>query len=329
MSAVAAAKAASAVVSAAASAAIDQSITSSMFNRIVIIGAGALGSAIVRGVRPRLDHNASLVVCSRSSTPPKQNATTAASTPHVFSHIVGADALRAAVRDPSTDLVVLCVKPNQIDAVAATLLEPAPTSETTGNRFVLLSCCAGVTIASLEARFGSLAAAVVRCMPSTAAALAASATAWFPSASLSSAGMVAVSHFIALFGSALRVNAESHIDIATALAGSGTAYALLFMEAQIDAGVAIGLSREHARQLVVQTFLGASLLAQDQPKLHIAALRSAVVSPGGTTAAGLRELERGGVRTAISDSIHATFDKAREIRERTATADADAQNQKK
>lgn len=139
--------------------------------------------------------------------------------------------------------------------------------------------------------------------------------------------MVAVSHFIALFGSALRVNAESHIDIATALAGSGTAYALLFMEAQIDAGVAIGLSREHARHLVVQTFLGASLLAQDQPKLHIAALRSAVVSPGGTTAAGLRELERGGVRTAISDSIHATFNKAREIRER-AEAEEKEKNKK-
>jgi pyrroline-5-carboxylate reductase len=310
---------AAAAKSVATTAAVDLH-TSSMFNRIVIIGAGALGSAIIRGIRPRIPTSTTLVVCTRGSTSVEQST----------SHVVGADALRAAVRDPSTDLVVLCVKPYQIDTVAATLLEPTPsaaTSETTGNRFVLLSCCAGVTIASLEARFGSLAAAVVRCMPSTAAALGASATAWFPSASLSSAGMVAVSHFIALFGSALRVQAESHIDIATALAGSGTAYALLFMEAQIDAGVAIGLSREHARHLVVQTFLGASLLAQDQPKLHIAALRSAVVSPGGTTAAGLRELERGGVRTAISDSIHATFNKAREIRER-AEAEEKEKNKK-
>jgi pyrroline-5-carboxylate reductase len=288
-------------------------ITSSSFRRIVFIGAGSLGSAILKAIAAHRSDATTLdvVVCTRSSHSHLQSTSSPSATS--ISYVVGTDALRSAVFHSATDLVVLCVKPYQISAVAQALSPPPPQSP---SRFLLLSCCAGVSIASLEARFSALgASAVVRCMPSTAAALAASATAWFPSASLTAAQAAAVAHFIALFGAELRVAAEAHIDVATALAGSGTAYALLFMEAQVDAGVAVGLTRDHARRLVVQTFLGAALLAQHQPDTHLAALRAAVVSPGGTTAAGLRELERGGVRASIGESIHATLAKAREIRD--------------
>jgi pyrroline-5-carboxylate reductase len=284
----------------------------SSFRRIVFIGAGSLGSAILTALQSRLvdsfSQTTSIVVCTRSARNPSSSSN--------VSFVVGSDALRAAVFHPSTDLVVLCVKPYQVSDVATILTTSSPSPSPSPSSFVLLSCCAGVSIASLESRFATLGAnSVVRCMPSTAAALAASATAWFPSASLTADRASAVAHFVSLFGTQLRVAAESHIDIATALAGSGTAYALLFMEAQVDAGVAAGLTRDHARQLVVQTFLGSALLAQHKPDLHLAALRAAVVSPGGTTAAGLRELERGGVRSTIGESIHATLAKAREIRD--------------
>jgi pyrroline-5-carboxylate reductase len=118
---------------------------------------------------------------------------------------------------------------------------------------------------------------------------------------------------LAAVGVVVRVP-EKLLDAVTGLSGSGPAYVFLVAEAMIEAGVLEGLPRDVAEQLVVQTLLGsATLLAQSDE--GAVALRAAVTSPGGTTAAGLRELESAGVRAAILDAVTAAAQRSRELGE--------------
>ena len=112
-------------------------------------------------------------------------------------------------------------------------------------------------------------------------------------------------------GIVVRVS-EAALDAVTGLSGSGPAYVMLVAEAMIEAGVLNGLPRSTAEELVVQTLLGsAELLAQGDTSPE--ALRAAVTSPGGTTAAGLRELEARGLRAAFLDAISAATERSREL----------------
>ncbi len=274
-------------------------------SRIVLIGAGSLCSSIVNGVLAS-GLSAQLILCGRAS---ESSAARLAQLRAMHGASIetrtGDEETRRALSDASTALVVLCVKPNQVGTVASLLAgQPLPAHVS------LLSCCAGVTVATLQAQFRT--DRVARCMPNTAASLRASATAWF-AATLPLAHVALIEELLGAFGTHMRVASECHIDVATALAGSGTAFVLLYMEAQVDAGVQLGLSLDQSRQLVVQTFLGSAKLAAANSGTHLAALRSHVVSPGGTTAAGLRQLERGGVRAGIADCINATFERAGEL----------------
>ena len=101
-----------------------------------------------------------------------------------------------------------------------------------------------------------------------------------------------------------RARAESALDAVTGLSGSGPAYVFLVAEAMADAGVLAGLPRDLAETLAFETLLGAARAARESDS-GPAALRAAVTSPGGTTAAGLRELERHGVRAAFLDAVMA------------------------
>jgi pyrroline-5-carboxylate reductase len=113
-------------------------------------------------------------------------------------------------------------------------------------------------------------------------------------------------------GRELFVDSESYLDMATAINGTGPAYFFLMMEAMIDAGVHLGLSRRIAEELVLQTMLGSVRYAQ-QSGLHPAQLRNAVTSPGGTSAAAIAELERGGMRTVLSDAVWAAYRRSVEL----------------
>jgi pyrroline-5-carboxylate reductase len=113
-------------------------------------------------------------------------------------------------------------------------------------------------------------------------------------------------------GRELYFEEERFIDMATAVSGSGPGFIFLLMEAFSDGAVHLGLSREAARELVVQTFLGSARLAQETGR-PVSELRALVTTPGGTTAEGLLVLEEAGLRAAITEALIATYEKSKAL----------------
>ena len=114
---------------------------------------------------------------------------------------------------------------------------------------------------------------------------------------------------LATIGEELYVDDEKYLDMATALSASGPAYVFLFIEALIDAGVYVGLPRDMARTLALQTVYGSTRLVLETGK-HPAELKDMVVSPGGTTAEGLQALEKGGLPGVIVEAVDAAYRKS-------------------
>ena len=152
--------------------------------------------------------------------------------------------------------------------------------------------------------------AVVRSMPNTPALVGEGASAIAGGTGTTEADLVWAESILGAVGSVVRVP-EYQLDAVTGLAGSGPAYLFLIAEALIDAGVLAGLARPVAVQLVEQLFVGSAKLLADRG--DPAALRAMVTSPGGTTAAGLRELEQAGVRSALLEAVMAATARSREL----------------
>lgn len=200
------------------------------------------------------------------------------------------------------DGTVIAVKPGDVPAACA-----AAAAAGSGR---VLSIAAGVTIATLERELAS-GTPVVRAMPNTPALVGKGAAAIAPGTSAGDDDLDWAESLLGAVGVVVRVK-ESLLDAVTGLSGSGPAYVFLVVEALIDAGVLAGLPRDVSEQLSIQTLLGAAtLLAQgdDGPE----ALRAAVTSPGGTTAAGLHALESHGVRAALLDAVAAATERSRQL----------------
>lgn len=199
---------------------------------------------------------------------------------------------------------VLAVKPGVVGAVCESLAEAGAGR--------VLSIAAGVPLAKLEGWL-SEGAAVVRAMPNTPALIGAGAAAIAAGSHADDDDLAWAESILGAVGIVVRVP-EAQLDAVTGLSGSGPAYVFMVAEALIDAGVLAGLSRDVAERLAAQTLLGAARLVaetDDDP----AALRAAVTSPGGTTAAGLRVLEAGAVRSAVLEAVQAATDRSRELGE--------------
>jgi pyrroline-5-carboxylate reductase len=199
------------------------------------------------------------------------------------------------------DGAVVAVKPGDVPAVVAELAAAGVPR--------LLSIAAGVTVAALEAAGGRT--RIVRAMPNTPALIGAGASAIAGGTTATDDDLAWAEEILGAVGIVVRVG-EPALDAVTGLSGSGPAYVFLVAESLIEAGVLVGLPRDVATKLAVQTLLGsARLLAEsgDDP----AALRAAVTSPGGTTAAGLRRLEDRAVRAAFLDAVDAASARSRQL----------------
>jgi pyrroline-5-carboxylate reductase len=197
---------------------------------------------------------------------------------------------------------VLAVKPGIVAAAARAAADA-------GCRRIL-SVAAGGTTQAIEAAVGRP-LPVVRAMPNTPALIGAGAAAISPGSAAGEEDLVWAEEILGAVGTVVRVP-EPSLDAVTGLSGSGPAYVFLIAEAMADAGVLAGLPRDVAETLAFQTLLGSARLLLEGGASP-AALKAAVTSPGGTTAAGLRELERHGVRAALLDAVMAASERSREL----------------
>ncbi|MDO5682321.1 MAG: pyrroline-5-carboxylate reductase, partial [Propionibacteriaceae bacterium] len=203
-------------------------------SRLAIVGAGLMGEAILSGLRTAGWPGAEIVVCD-------QRAERIAELRDRY-EVAGAD-LGEAVVDART--VLLAVKPGDVGAVLAQL-RPLLTEGT-----LVLSVCAGVTLATLEAGLAA-GTPVVRAMPNTPARVGQGITALSPGGHATAEHLAEVTEILGAVGAVVTV-AEKLQDSVTAVSGSGPAYVFLVAEALIEGGVHAGLSRDVARELVVQT----------------------------------------------------------------------------
>ena len=205
-------------------------------------------------------------------------------------------------RVPACTAALIAVKPGDAAAAVRAAVDA-------GARRVL-SIAAGVTVAALEAAAGD-GAAVVRAMPNTPALVRQGAAAICAGTRAGDDDLVWAESVLSAVGTVVRLP-ETQLDAFTGLIGSGPAYVYLVAEALTDAGVLVGLPRSTVQELVTQLLVGsAALLAEtgDLPET----LRGNVTSPGGTTAAGLRELEQRGVRGALLAAVEAATARSREL----------------
>ena len=204
---------------------------------------------------------------------------------------------------PRISVLILAVKPA---AAAAAIRE---TRDLLRADAAVLSIVAGLPIAALEEGYPNH--PVVRAMPNTPLAVGAGMSAYACGTYADDDVSAIVELLLGASGRTVRVH-ESDLDAVTGLSGSGPAYAFLMIEALIEGGVAAGLKRETASLLAAQTMMGAAQMAL--ASAHSPAdLRAAVTSPAGTTAAGLRVLERAGVRSALIEAVLAAAERSKEL----------------
>jgi pyrroline-5-carboxylate reductase len=202
------------------------------------------------------------------------------------------------------DVIMLTIKPQSLDSVINELRGQLREGQ------VVVSIIPGATMERL--RTGLQHEAIVRSMPNTPSQIGSGVTAWIASPAVDEDARATVATILGAMGTALQLDSEEAIDMATAMSGTGPAYVFLMLEAMIDAGVYLGFPRPVARQLVEETMLGSILYARASDK-HPAELRNMVTTPGGTTASALDILEKGGFRTVLSDAIWAAYRRAVEL----------------
>ncbi len=266
--------------------------------RVGIIGAGVMAEAMIAGLLAERVVAPDDLVASH----PRPERRTALAERHAIRVVeMNADAVAAA------DIVVLAVKPQMLPRVMRELSPSLAPGQ------VVLSIVAGATLRALAT--GLEHEAVVRAMPNTPAQIRRGITVWAASSACTPTQRDLVQTVLRALGDDRQVADEEFVAMATALSGTGPTYLFVVMEALIDAGVHLGFPRELAHDLVVATLLGSAEFAS-RSELHPAQLRNAVTSPGGTSAAAIYELEKGRLRTVLSDAVWAAYRRTQELGER-------------
>jgi len=201
------------------------------------------------------------------------------------------------------EVVVLAVKPQELAKALGEL-------KGLSSQQLVLSIVAGATMETIHEGLGH--AQLVRAMPNMPAQIGEGMTVWTATADVNQKQKEMAQSILAALGKEIFVSSEKYIDMATALSGSGPAYVFLIIEALVDAGVHIGLPREMAEKLVVQTVLGSTRAVEVTGK-HPAQLKNIVTSPGGTTSEGLLQLETGGLRSLLLKAVIAAYNKAKSL----------------
>lgn len=261
--------------------------------RIAVLGAGKIGEALLAGLLAAGVPADDLVFTERH---PGRAAE--------LTDRLGVAAVGVPAAAAHAGMIVVAVKPQDIATVLAELA-PAVAPDT-----LVVSLCAGLPISLFERALPAR-TPVVRVMPNTPMLVGEAMSAVSAGTHATAEQLAAVEKMLESVGRVVRVP-ESQQDAVTALSGSGPAYFFFLVEAMIDAGILLGLPRTVAADLIVQSAFGAARMLRESSD-HPVILREAVTSPGGTTIAAIRELERHGVRAALIDAIEAARDRSAEL----------------
>ena len=263
--------------------------------KLGILGGGAMGEAIIRGIiKARVFSSQQITVSDVTAQRLKYLKDSY--------KIKTCSDNKKLVTDSS--VIIIAVKPQVLPAV---LKECAAVSNKTK---LFLSIAAGV---KTDAIAGLLSGncRVIRAMPNTAARVLESATALCSGPGATGEDMKAAEKIFAALGKTVLVD-EKLMDAVTGLSGSGPAYVFLFLEALIDAGVKVGLTRTVASELASQTIYGAATLVKETQE-SATKLKEQVTSPGGTTISGLHVLEKGGFKGLVMDAVEAATQRSKEL----------------
>jgi pyrroline-5-carboxylate reductase len=273
--------------------------------RIAIIGGGSIGEALLSGLLRAGRQVKDLVVAEKDPGRSKYLAERYS----VLLSSVG-DAVDTAT------YVIVAVKPFDVEGLVNEIADAAANAETDTAEKVFVTVAAGVKTSFYENKLPA-GSPVIRVMPNAPVVVGGGVSALARGRFATAEHLKEVSAIFDAVGGVLSVP-ESQIDAVTAVSGSGPAYFFLMVEALVDAGVDAGLSRSVATDLVVQTMAGSAAMLLERLDIaqtsgdaamgtgmdtSAAQLRATVTSPGGTTAAGLRELERGGLRAAVASAV--------------------------
>jgi pyrroline-5-carboxylate reductase len=206
----------------------------------------------------------------------------------------------------NADVIILAVKPQVMAAACESLRASIKKTDC-----LIISIAAGIPISSMERWLGHD-RAIVRCMPNTPALVGEGATGLFANARCSQADIALAGDILSAVGITCWLRSEKDIDTVTALSGSGPAYFFLMMEALEKAAVALGLDAGVARQLSIQTALGAGKLAADSD-VAPDELRRRVTSPGGTTEQALLSFQRDDFERIVANAVEAAQKRAAEL----------------
>jgi pyrroline-5-carboxylate reductase len=261
-----------------------------------VIGAGNMGSALIRG----------LVVSGKARPETISVFDVDANKSESLARELGitrVSALGETVHG-STGMLVLAVKPQILGEVVERV------ADSVHDTLVVVSVAAGIPTDFILSRL-CRPVRVIRAMPNAAAMVGASATALCKAGMADDADMAAALDLFRAFGLAVAVE-EKMMNVVTALSGSGPGYIFPMMEAFADGAVLMGMDRPTARQLIIQTFLGAAMMA-GADVAGFSELKDRITSPGGTTIAGLQVMEREGLRGILMDTVAAATRRGEEL----------------
>ncbi len=211
----------------------------------------------------------------------------------------------------AADIVVLAVKPQILKGVAQSLADTVQASQP-----LIVSVAAGIRCDSMDTWLGGD-TAIVRCMPNTPSLVQTGASGLYANEKVTAEQKQQTEDILKTIGLALWVQQETELSAVTAVSGSGPAYYFFVMEAMAAAGEKLGLSPETARELTLQTALGAAKMAS-QSDVDAAELRRRVTSPNGTTEQAIMSFERQGLEDMFSTAMQACYDRAEAMAEELA-----------
>jgi len=266
-------------------------------SKIAFIGAGNMAKAIIGGLVAEGFKRINVIASG-----PRQEALDKVAAE--FGINITIDNSAAATQ---AEIVVLAVKPQMLKEVCLGLVDSL------GHKPLIISLVAGITTESIGNWLGAD-HAIVRCMPNTPSQLRVGASGLFANNHVSPAQRSSANAILGAVGIVQWVKDEALINPVTAVSGSGPAYFFLMMEAMIDAGVELGLTRESATELTLQTALGAAILAK-QSDVNVAELRRRVTSPKGTTEQAINSFENDQIRAMVSRAMTACSNRAVELSE--------------